>query len=381
MSNEQPIRVLIVDDHPVVRDGLRGLFAGDPGFEVVGEAENGREAVARTEVFHPDVVLMDLRMPELDGVEATREMVARGLEAKILIITTYDTETDVLPAIEAGDRIRFRLIDTSGGPEGESLPIAGPGFIQVPDISNVEVLYDIADPAGDDHGPGGYTYPEDGVFGAGSYDLTNFSVGLSGGDTAVFSFDIAAAIGNPWGSAVGYSVQTFDLYIDTDPGAGTGARLLLPGRNAALETGNGWEYALTLEGWAPALYVAEPDGATEETQPTFKVIADSDGRITARIPLELLGDGDPTAWGFAVALMSQEGYPSPGVRRVRDINQVGEQWKGGGAPDDANHSRIYDVLYPDAGVQEELLSTYVSSGTLEGLDPDAYPQVPLVLPE
>ncbi len=102
MSSERPIRVLIVDDHPVVRDGLRGLFAGDPDFEVVGEAENGREALARTEVFHPDVVLMDLRMPELDGVEATREIVARGLQAKVLIITTYDTETDVLPAIEAG---------------------------------------------------------------------------------------------------------------------------------------------------------------------------------------------------------------------------------------------------------------------------------------
>lgn len=98
----EPIRVLIVDDHPVVRDGLRGLFAGDDDFEVVGEAANGREAVARTEVFHPDVVLMDLRMPELGGVEATRQIVSRGLGAKVLIVTTYDTETDVLPAIEAG---------------------------------------------------------------------------------------------------------------------------------------------------------------------------------------------------------------------------------------------------------------------------------------
>ena len=96
------IRLLIVDDHPVVRDGIRGMFAGDPNFEVVGEAANGREAVARAAVLLPDVVLMDLRMPELDGVSATKEIVGRGLGARVLILTTYDTESDVLPAIEAG---------------------------------------------------------------------------------------------------------------------------------------------------------------------------------------------------------------------------------------------------------------------------------------
>ena len=99
---ETPIRLLIVDDHPVVRDGLRGLFAGDPGFQVVAEASDGSDAIARADAFRPDVVLMDLHMPGLDGVSATREIVNRALGAKVLVVTTYDTESDVLPAIEAG---------------------------------------------------------------------------------------------------------------------------------------------------------------------------------------------------------------------------------------------------------------------------------------
>jgi DNA-binding NarL/FixJ family response regulator len=96
------IRLLIVDDHPVVRDGLRGMFAGAADFEVVGEAANGAEAVVRAELLHPDVVLMDLRMPEVDGVTAIRRLAERGVPARVLVLTTYDTDSDVLPAIEAG---------------------------------------------------------------------------------------------------------------------------------------------------------------------------------------------------------------------------------------------------------------------------------------
>ncbi|MBO2455479.1 response regulator transcription factor [Actinomadura barringtoniae] len=96
------IRLLIVDDHPVVRDGLRGMFTGEPGFEVVGEAGDGVEAVRRARELAPDVVLMDLRMPGGDGVTAITAMAELGLPSKVLVLTTYDTDTDVLPAIEAG---------------------------------------------------------------------------------------------------------------------------------------------------------------------------------------------------------------------------------------------------------------------------------------
>jgi DNA-binding NarL/FixJ family response regulator len=96
------ITLLIVDDHPVVRDGLRGMFTADPRFEVLGEAGNGAEAIAAAEKLRPDVVLMDLRMPGTDGVTAIKELAKRGVPARVLVLTTYDTDSDVLPAIEAG---------------------------------------------------------------------------------------------------------------------------------------------------------------------------------------------------------------------------------------------------------------------------------------
>ncbi|WP_410598871.1 response regulator [Amycolatopsis sp. lyj-90] len=99
---ESPIRLLIADDHPVVRDGLSSMFARDPGFDVVGEATDGAEAVRLAENLRPDVILMDLRMPGTDGVTAIGELAERGNPARVLVLTTYDADTHVLPAIEAG---------------------------------------------------------------------------------------------------------------------------------------------------------------------------------------------------------------------------------------------------------------------------------------
>lgn len=96
------IRILIADDHPIVRDGLRGTFATEPDIEVAGVAANGREAVERAISEHVDLVLMDLRMPEVDGVQAIAALQKQAPNIRILVLTTFDSETDVLPAIQAG---------------------------------------------------------------------------------------------------------------------------------------------------------------------------------------------------------------------------------------------------------------------------------------
>jgi DNA-binding NarL/FixJ family response regulator len=96
------IRLLVVDDHPVVRDGLIGMFAREPDVEVVGEAADGAQAVGLAAQLRPDVILMDLRMPGTDGVTAIKELARGGAGARVLVLTTYDTDSHVLPAIEAG---------------------------------------------------------------------------------------------------------------------------------------------------------------------------------------------------------------------------------------------------------------------------------------
>jgi len=96
------IRVLIVDDHAIVRSGLRALLDTEPDIQVVGEAADGRQAVAMSAQFGPDVILMDLEMPVMDGIEAIREIAAAEGGSRILVLTSFATDDKVFPAIKAG---------------------------------------------------------------------------------------------------------------------------------------------------------------------------------------------------------------------------------------------------------------------------------------
>ncbi|HHX09388.1 MAG TPA: glycoside hydrolase [Chloroflexi bacterium] len=289
----------------------------------------------------------------------------------------------VLGEVSSGDTIPFQLV-LSGTP-ALVFPAEAPGVIQYFSFEPLTSILLVEDPEGDDSGPGTYTYPTDGVFKEGDFDLTSFEV-ASDGANLVFTFAVKAPITNGWGSPSGFSVQTFDVYIDKDPASGTGARMLLPGRNAALSESDGWEIALWVEGWTPQVVVPDasadnaPVNYTEATS-AMKIYVDS-GRnaVIVSVPTEFFGEGDPTDWAYAVAVLGQEGYPADGVWRVRDVSMKAEAYRFGGAPADNNHTRIIDLLLPgDAEIsQADVLSTYPSSAApIDGKGPDDFAIVPL----
>jgi DNA-binding NarL/FixJ family response regulator len=111
-SGGSSVRVLIVDDHAIVRKGIRALLSEAEGFEVVGEAGNGQEAVLRAQETHPDVILMDVLMPGMDGIEATRQITSRQPKTRILVLTSFAADNKVFPAIKAG-ALGYLLKDSS----------------------------------------------------------------------------------------------------------------------------------------------------------------------------------------------------------------------------------------------------------------------------
>lgn len=96
------IHILVADDHPVVLDGLVAILSTQPDFEVIGTASNGLEVVSQTEVLHPDVLLIDLEMPQMDGVQALETLRARNIAVRVIVFTAFDTDERILGAVQAG---------------------------------------------------------------------------------------------------------------------------------------------------------------------------------------------------------------------------------------------------------------------------------------
>ncbi len=258
--------------------------------------------------------------------------------------------------------------------------------LQLIRLGPVTLFIEVTDPSGDDKGPGTYTYPKDSIFIPGVFDLTTFSVG-SDGANLIFTFEIKGPITNGWNSPAGYSVQTFDVYIDKDPGKGTGERLLLPGRNAALENKNGWEFALWAEGWQPKIVVpgekpGNPSVDSELSAKIKQVLGSGKNSVIVMVPLAAFGEGDPQTWAYLATVEGQEGYPSEGVWRIRDVKASSEQYKFGGGTGATNETRIIDFARP-AGMPPEqypsLSNFKPSKDKVSAIPVDDFATLPMLL--
>lgn len=124
------IRLLLVDDQTIIRQGLRSLLEAKPDLEVVGEAPDGQQAIAQVEALRPDVVLMDVRMPGIDGIAATREICRRFNQTKVLMLTTFDDDQDVAQAMRLGAR-GYLLKDTHSDDLAAAIRTVFRGYTQL----------------------------------------------------------------------------------------------------------------------------------------------------------------------------------------------------------------------------------------------------------
>jgi hypothetical protein len=288
----------------------------------------------------------------------------------------------LLGEFSAGDALKMTLILD---PDGIGMPVGGPAQVVMPDLGVTNLVLQVQDPTGDDTGPGTYIYPDDAVFKDSVFDVNLFEVGYDE-ENLVLTFGFVGLIENLWGSPTGLSVQTMDVYIDVDPQSGTGARKLLPGRNASLMEGYGWDYSIWIEGWGSQVVRADPETSEpkiySEASSAMRLIVDAaKNTVTVRVPLSFFPEEDPTNWAYAAVVLGQEGYPSQGVWRVRDVAEVAEQYKFGGAPADVNHTRIIDLVLPGDADQDQqtLLSSYLSSQEeIDTLSADDFAQIPML---
>ncbi|MGH2627363.1 MAG: glucodextranase DOMON-like domain-containing protein, partial [Anaerolineales bacterium] len=311
-----------------------------------------------------------------DPVDGAAGAPRAALEGELLEVAA--PLASLAPSLGGGDRIHLRLIVSEDQSDTATLPTSGPALLVTPDLPLPNVVLAVDDPAGDDHGPGSYTYPTDGVFVPGVFDLTRLLVG-SDEENVIFRLTIDGPINNHWGSPNGLSAQTLDIYVDVN-GPGSGDRILLPGRNAALTPGFAWDFAVWVEGWTPGIFRPSPDGPVPVDADLEIVTNPGQRRVTITVPRWAL-PGDPATWSIAVVMLGQEGFPAAGVWRVRDVNPSAEQWRFGGAPTDAHHTRIIDFLWPEGSepTQEQLLGNYpATSEAVDSLDADDLPQVPMI---
>jgi alpha-amylase/alpha-mannosidase (GH57 family) len=344
------------------------------------ESEKSLLGIAASHLFQVENGILNAYAANEDGWILQEEI---GIAITTSNVIEVAIPLSALGELEAGDDIR--LVSMITDETLQRIPETGPAQILFPDLGLTTQVLFVEDPTGDDFGPGNYVYPTDSVFQSKIFDIHSFEVSYDE-NNIVFKIALNGVINNAWGSPNNLSLQTIDVYVDKDPGAGTGARMLLPGRNAALTEGNGWDVAVWAEGWTPDILIPDPEtNAPISANVSYKIIVDpTEQAVTLRVPKTVFGDGDPTQWGYVAIVMSQEGYPAAGVWRVRDIESESEQWRFGGGAEDNNHTRIIDMAWPADGTpdQAEMLRSYPSSQeSIDDLSPDDYAQLELLIVE
>ena len=348
----------------IPRTSLGNPFSDDK--QVLGFYSNHRLS------YHPLSSSNLLQLEIWDGTDwlpnkDSQFVYSMGTENLEIAIPFTDLSTD----LATGDDILLRIESA-----GKLLPNTAPTRMGVPDLGTTTWLFSALDPVGDDHGPGSYTYPTDGVFKIGVFDLETFDVGIDG-ENLVLRIKMVGPVENPWGGSNDLSIQLVDIYLDNIPSSGS--QSMRDARSAAFPADSGWDYVLTLAGWNYGVFAAENPEVALSTVPLTILTDPANKYIIAKVPLSSFA-GDPLTWGYGVAILSNDGY---GKNGARDVAETGGQWVLGGALPDKNHTRIIDYLWPIglSSTQEEFLSNY-SSSTSESTEWTIadYPQVFMYYP-
>lgn len=175
MTNK--IRILVADDHAIVRKGLQALIKTETGMDIIGEAENGRDAVTKAIELNPDVILLDMKMPFLDGVEVIKKIKEHKLEARILILTSFADDETVLPAIKAG-ALGYLLKDSSPQDLIAAIHAVSRGESSLTPSVALKLIEEVRDPAPDDRLPEDLTGRELEVLEKMAQGLTNQEIAV-----------------------------------------------------------------------------------------------------------------------------------------------------------------------------------------------------------
>lgn len=211
------------------------------------------------------------------------------------------------------------------------------------------------DPVNDDNGPGNYTYPTDAVYKRGSFDMTGFDVQVKG-NKVDFDVTFNSPLEDPWGMKVGFATQMVFIFIDNKEGGFTET---VPGLNVNFADTDGWDKMVILSPQPPGRVKDEVSQKVPADRAGAVVVPDrvkGAGRtISATVPLDALGGGDPSQWGYQVIVQSNEGFPEGKDLLTRKVNEYEGQHRFGGGSDYDCDPHAIDVLAADAAAQHAML--------------------------